>query len=216
RLLNDGTVGFLGRKDDQVKIRGFRIELGEIERVLLDYDGISGAAVLARSDAHGEKRLVAYVSGSSASDVAGIRTYLSRKLPEYMVPGMYVPLEQLPLTSNGKTDRKSLPDPETSQLDKGYTAPRNEVEEALVLIWAEVLGLEAGNISVKDNFFDLGGHSLKAIRIVLRIHEKFNVEINLTHLFTEPDIESLAIEVENILWLNGSEDTRVINNKIII
>jgi acyl-coenzyme A synthetase/AMP-(fatty) acid ligase/acyl carrier protein len=211
RMLPDNTIAFIGRKDDQVKIRGFRIELGEIENVLMQYEGINAAVVLAR-----EENLTGYLVASEATDIATLKTWLGNKLPAYMIPTHFMQLDKLPLTANGKIDKKSLPALEELNTST-YIAPRNEMEEKLVEIWSEVLEVEKEKIGVKDSFFELGGHSLKAIRIVLKIHEQFGIEIDLTNFFYEPNIEALATEMENILWVNEAGDQMpVSDNKIVL
>ncbi|MGH8297377.1 MAG: non-ribosomal peptide synthetase, partial [Steroidobacteraceae bacterium] len=157
----DGMLEYLGRNDDQVKIRGYRIELGEIEAQLLRHERVKEAAVVAREDVPGEKRLVAYVTGrgESSPGIEDLRGRLQAVLPEYMVPSVFVVLEKLPLTPSGKLDRRSLPAPELSAyVSHGYEPPRGEVEEVLAGIWQELLHLE--RVGRNDNFFELGGHSL--------------------------------------------------------
>ncbi|GAC1513124.1 MAG: hypothetical protein NVS1B11_24730 [Terriglobales bacterium] len=195
RYLPDGNVEFLGRGDDQVKIRGFRIELGEIEAVLARNAGVKQAVLLANEDDHGDKRLLAYVvlnrefKPELTSDA--LRTYLKQQLPDYMVPSAIVILPKLPLTPNGKLDRKALPAPESAQAQtRTYLAPRTPTEEIVTNIWAEVL--RRAPISVDDNFFDLGGHSLMATQIVSRVREQFRVEIAMRVLFDKPTIGELA------------------------
>jgi amino acid adenylation domain-containing protein len=205
RWLEDGTIEFVGRKDSQVKIRGHRVELGEIESVLQSYAAIDSAVVIASnpSGATGNE-LVAYVVGQTPLDIAAIRSYLGRQLPGYMVPGYYVQLESLPLTGNGKVDRKHLPAP--AGLDMGigtvYVAPRNEIESKLVMIWQEVLGKE--KIGVRDNFFELGGHSLKVNKVASSIYKEFDVKISFLVLFSNPTIEGIASEIEKIYWANNA------------
>jgi len=203
RLLPDGNIEFIGRKDDQIKIRGFRIELGEIESHLLQYEKILSAVVLAKEGVGEDKQLVAYYTGSEQLRPQDIRDFISARLPSYMVPASYVQLEKIPLTSNGKVDKRALPLPEDGAApdQRMHIPPRTEMEERLAAIWSDVLEIEKANIGVRDSFFDLGGHSLKAIRIMTRIYEQFDIEIDLTDLFRQPYIESLAEEVENILWL---------------
>jgi amino acid adenylation domain-containing protein len=211
RFLPDKSIAFKGRKDDQVKIRGFRIELGEIERALLGYGGIESAVVMVRE----EEKMVAYIVHKGNIDVEALRNYLTGKLPAYMVPGYYMQLEKMPLTSNGKIDKRSLPSP-GAERSTPYVAPRNEMEEKMVAIWSDVLEVEQDKIGIRDNFFELGGHSLKAIRIVVRVHEQFDVEIDLTALFNEPTIEALVSEMENLLWLRSSNENTLITDKTIV
>ncbi|HEX8903646.1 MAG TPA: condensation domain-containing protein, partial [Longimicrobiaceae bacterium] len=187
----DGIVEYLGRLDEQVKVRGFRIELGEIETVLRRLDGVADCAVVAREDAPGEKRLVAYLVGTV--DAAAAREHLKRALPDYMVPGAYVILDSLPLTPNGKLDRKALPAPDFAP-DESYVAPRTPAEELLAAMWADVLKLE--RVGVHDGFFEMGGHSLLATRVVSRIREVFAVELPLRALFEGPTVAELAEAVE--------------------
>jgi acyl-coenzyme A synthetase/AMP-(fatty) acid ligase len=165
----DGTIEYLGRNDHQVKVRGLRIELGEIEACLSEQPGVREAVALAREDASGDKLLVAYVVAheGQAADPAALREALQRRLPKYMVPAHFVMLDALPLTPNGKLDRRALPAPEGGASRAEYVAPRTPAEEQLVRIWAEVLGVEP--IGVLDDFFDLGGHSLRTIEVLSRI-----------------------------------------------
>ena len=202
RWRRDGNIEFLGRNDFQVKIRGFRIELGEIEARLAEYAGIREAVVLAREDTPGDKRLVAYYTCTNTSDprettvgAEQLRTHLSVKLPEYMVPAAYVEMESLPLTPNGKLDRKALPAPEgDAYAVRGYEAPVGELETMLAGIWAEVLKLE--RVGRHDNFFELGGHSLLAVRVVSRIRQVLNVEVAIRELFGRPGLADFARGVE--------------------
>jgi amino acid adenylation domain-containing protein/non-ribosomal peptide synthase protein (TIGR01720 family) len=179
RWLPDGNIEYLGRIDDQVKIRGFRIELGEIENVLNQSEQVSQGVVLAIGDNGGNKRLVGYVVPQGVFDKQEIQNYLSTKLPDYMVPALWVELELIPLTSNGKVDRKALPEPELTTIAKTYAAPRNETEQALSDIWQELLGLE--RVGIYDNFFELGGDSILTIQVVSRMRR-------LGHIIQPKDI----------------------------
>ncbi|MCP4155599.1 MAG: AMP-binding protein, partial [bacterium] len=202
----DGNVQFLGRLDYQVKVRGFRIELGEIERRLLTHGETKEAVVLANEDNTGEKYLCAYVVVTPNSQATQqLKDYLSRYLPNYMIPSFFIELEQIPLTANGKIDRKALTkleisnrNAQTGQKETGdmagdYTPPRNEIEHKLVPIWAEVLYDTPGKkISIDDDFFRLGGHSLKAAVLISKIHKELESKIPLTQLFKTPTIRGLA------------------------
>lgn len=194
RFLADGRIEYLGRQDNQVKIRGFRIELGEIESVISQYEDVREVVVAAREGQEGDKNLAAYmVSGSDSKiEPAELRSFLRQKLPDYMIPSAFVQLERMPLTPNGKIDRKALPAPERDLAleQEGFEAPRTETEKKLAEIWSEVLSID--NIGVHDNFFDLGGHSLLAIRMFTAIEETFRKSIPLATLFEAGTIEQLA------------------------
>jgi acyl carrier protein len=193
RYLSDGKIEFLGRLDHQVKIRGFRIELGEIESALREHPAVKEAVAVVKS-ANDEKYIAAYVVPVSepAPAAAELRTFLKQRLPEYMAPSTFVLLDQLPLTATGKLDRAALPEPNHSHRERGsaLTAPRNAVEEALVEIFTEVLGIE--KIGIHDNFFDFGGHSLLATRVVALIRKMFNTELPLRNFFENPTVAEIA------------------------
>ncbi|MCP4147275.1 MAG: AMP-binding protein, partial [bacterium] len=190
----DGNIAFFGRIDFQVKIRGFRIELGEIENRILNHAGVKEAVVIDREDETGNKYLCAYVvSGEPNSpDVAGIKDYLQQGLPDYMIPAHFIPMERIPLTPSGKVERKMLPAPGDGEIVNKYTSPQNLMERKLAAIWANVLAKEKDLIGIDHNFFDLGGHSLKAIVLTSKIHKEFNVKIPLAELFKAPTIRELA------------------------
>jgi amino acid adenylation domain-containing protein len=192
----DGTLDFVGRVDAQVKVRGFRIEPGEVEAVLLRHPAVRAAAVAVREDAGGAARLVGYVvpAADAAPDAAALRAYLLERLPEYMVPGVFVPLERLPLTPSGKIDPRALPAPEALASGDGYVAPRTPAEEILAGIWAQVLRVE--RVGARDGFFELGGHSLLATRVVSRIRAAFGVDVPLRAVFEAPDLAGLAERVD--------------------
>jgi amino acid adenylation domain-containing protein len=191
RFRADGSIEFLGRLDHQVKLRGFRIELGEIETVLCQHPEVQAAVVLVREDQPSQCQLVAYIVADSTADVApqSLRQFLQQKLPDYMLPQAFVRLDALPLTANGKVDRKVLPIPEMS-VRTDFTGPRDALELQLMQIWEEVLQVQP--ISIRDNFFDLGGHSLLAVSLMARIQQQFGKKFSLAMLFQSPTIEQLA------------------------
>jgi acyl-CoA synthetase (AMP-forming)/AMP-acid ligase II len=195
----DGNIEFVGRNDFQVKIRGYRIELGEIEARLAEEPGVGEVVVMAREDTAGEKRLVAYYTcgeGGAAMGAEELRAHLGAKLPEYMVPAAYVQLDELPLTANGKLDRRGLPAPESDAYAVGgYEPPEGEIETRLAAIWAEMLKLE--RVGRHDNFFALGGHSLLAVRVVTRMQQAFSVNLSTRDLFARPVIAGLAEHIIN-------------------
>ncbi|MFA0961136.1 amino acid adenylation domain-containing protein [Roseivirga sp. BDSF3-8] len=196
RWLENGTIEFLGRIDKQVKMRGYRIEPGEIETVLNKYEGIRDVVVTVRV-VNEEDHLVAYYVSDKAIQNYALKAFLSDVLPDYMVPSFYVYLETLPLTSNGKTDYRALPDPELSdQVD--HQLPATEMEEKLLSIWADVLKLDAAAISVTTSFFELGGHSLRATVLVNKILKQLQIEVPLRTVFTHQDIRKLAGYVESL------------------
>lgn len=194
RYLNDGLIQFLGRIDDQVKISGFRIEPGEIEAAIASQPTISAALVVAREDRPGDKYLVAYVvrNDDTKLNTDELRSYLKERLPEYMVPAVYVSLEALPLTLHGKIDRAALPAPDLSLVRSGreYVAPRNDLQQQLVDIWEELF--KRHPIGVTDDFFELGGHSLMMIMLVARVEERLGIRVAMADLFANPSIEHLS------------------------
>jgi len=195
RYLADGLLEFLGRRDQQVKVRGFRIEPAEIETALREHEDVREAIVAAHADKNGEIHLVAYiVAAAEQTPAAGeLRAFLKEKLPEYMVPYLYLFLDKLPLTRHGKVDRLALPRPDGTQreLDVPFVAPRNAVEEVLCGIFTEVLSVE--RIGVDDNFFALGGHSLLATQLVSRVRKAFQSDLPLRKVFEAPTVASLAV-----------------------
>jgi amino acid adenylation domain-containing protein len=200
RYLANGEIEFLGRLDHQIKLRGFRIELGEIEAALESHPSVSECAVLMREDTPGDQRLVAYLVAHEGSVPAPneLRALIKKKLPEYMLPSVFVMLEEMPLTLNGKIDRKRLPMPDQTREAIGqFVAPRTAVEEILSGIWMQVLGVK--QVGVRDNFFEIGGHSLLATQVISRVRETFRTEISLRSLFEAPTIEALAGHVEAAL-----------------
>ena len=204
----DGNLEFLGRIDSQVKIRGYRIELGEIENRLLKHNEITGAVVISRENEAGDRYLCAYFVGrdstapGKALETPGLKEYLSQTLPEYMIPGYFVKLEKIPLNSSGKVDVKALPEPGPGISQKTYAAPRDEIEAKLADIWAEVLNIRGDEanvtIGIDDNFFDLGGHSLKATTLVHRIYQEFEINIEIGDVFTYPTIRELGQRIKGL------------------
>ncbi|MCP4218602.1 MAG: amino acid adenylation domain-containing protein [bacterium] len=196
RLLPDGNIEFLGRIDHQVKIRGFRIELGEIENRLLEHDSVTETVVIDREDSAGNKYLCGYIVPAPGSDhpfePALLKEFLTKHLPAYMVPTYLVPMDSLPLGTSGKINRKALPEPKLQVDASLYEAPANTIEETLVRVWQEVLGLE--KVGVKDNFFEIGGDSIKAIQITSRL-QKYKLKLKTRDLFLHLDIRSLARHV---------------------
>jgi amino acid adenylation domain-containing protein len=196
RRLPGGDIEYLGRIDQQVKIRGYRIELGEIEAALNQHEAVRETVVVAREDAPGEKRLVCYlvwVGGESVTlEVDGLREFLRRKLPDYMIPSAFVTLERIPLTPNGKVDRRALPAPVQTRpaLGQQFIAPRNELERVLASMWREILGIE--QVGVGDNFFDLGGDSIRGAIFVNRLQERLGEIVHVVVIFTMPTVEQLA------------------------
>jgi len=191
RWLPDGNIEYLGRLDGQVKVRGYRIELGEIETVLHQHEGVRQAVVLAKEDNNGNNRLIAYVTATGKFDKQSTVKYLKEQLPDFMVPSLWVEMEKLPVTRNGKVDRKALPDPDASELlTNKYAPPRNETEAELAGIWQELLGVE--HVGIHDNFFELGGHSLMAIRVISAIRKRMEVEVKIKDLFTYTTVGELA------------------------
>ncbi|MFC4547675.1 condensation domain-containing protein, partial [Paenactinomyces guangxiensis] len=195
RRLPNGELEYLGRMDDQVKIRGYRIELGEIEAQLLKHPAVKEAVVTARKDGRSQADLCAYVVPDGILDHSELRQHLAQTLPDYMIPSYLVELETLPLTTNGKVDKKALPEP-SGQVQTGvqYTAPTNQTEAILARIWEDVLEVE--RVGIHDNFFELGGHSLKAMKLAARIHKELGPEIPLRELFSWPTIKELAVYIK--------------------
>ena len=194
RYLPNGNIEYLGRIDYQVKIRGFRIELGEIEAVLLQHPAIREAVIIAREEANGERRLVAYFVACSAEipTTSDLRQYLAKKLPEYEIPAVFMPLESLPLSANGKVDRRQLPAPMGDRLlsQVTYVVPKTELQQKIAVIWQEILGVE--KVGIEDNFFDLGGNSLLMMRLYSQLREIITVDFPLLELFRHPTISALA------------------------
>jgi amino acid adenylation domain-containing protein len=190
------SIEFLGRIDHQVKIRGFRIELGEIENQLKKHEEVEGAVAVVKEDEGGDKYLCAYIVPRQGTrfelDVQELKKFLARHLPQYMIPLYFIPMETLPLTPGGKVDRNALPEPERSGIKETHTAPVDEVEEKLVELWADLLKLDKETISTNDDFFLLGGHSLRATMLVSRIRKVFNIEFKLAEVFETPTVKGIA------------------------
>ncbi|MGZ3461423.1 MAG: condensation domain-containing protein, partial [Archangium sp.] len=208
RYLPSGELEFLGRVDHQVKVRGFRIELGEIEAVLGQFPGIHEAVVVARPDPSGGKRLVAYFVAREDTPVTAdeLRTFARARLPDYMVPAVWLPLDALPLTPHGKVDTKALPEPEAvlGAKVRRRVAPRTPIEEILAEVWADILG--CGPVGIDDNFFDLGGHSLLVTQVATRVGGIFGIELSMTDFFSRPTVAALAAHIES---LGGTSGPRV-------
>jgi long-subunit acyl-CoA synthetase (AMP-forming) len=212
RYQSDGNLEYIGRNDFQVKIRGYRIECGEIESVLSNYKGIRQSIVIAKKHTNtgkmvtGDKYLVGYYVSDSQLDEEAILNYLHTKLPKYMIPVALVHLEKLPLTITGKLDRNALPDPELTSNDR-YMAPRNKLEERICQIWGEVLGLDKDKVSIREDFFRLGGNSILAIRLVSKINTELNSSISVASIFKFNTIDRLVYHVvHNIEDLVAGEE----------
>ncbi len=190
---SDGSLDYFGRIDEQVKVRGYRIELGEIEVALLRLPTVKQCVVVAGNTEQDVKRLIAYVSPHGEADKRKILDHLKTSLPDYMIPAAIIIVENLPLTLNGKVDKKALPNPDVSHLSSNeFIGPRNDIEENILAIWSEILGIDALKIGVRNNFFELGGHSLRATMLISRIDKVFNVRLSLKSIFINPTIENIA------------------------
>ncbi len=218
RYLPDGNIEFLGRIDNQVKIRGFRIELGEIEAAIASHPEIQTAVVIARENNSGNKRLIAYfVPTKKQFSPNNLRQFLQDKLADYAIPSNFVKLEFLPLTSNGKIDKKALPDPDNirPELENNFVAPRDQKEELLANIWSELLGVE--KIGIHDNFFELGGHSLAAVQLVSKISTSFNISLPVKTLLLHPTVAKLSNSIAELLQeknVSQQPTSQSINNEV--
>lgn len=194
KQLENGDFEYLGRIDDQVKIRGYRIELGEVENAILLHEQVESALVVLKKDEFDESNLVAYLDVKNDATIEDIKKYLSKRLPAYMIPSYFYKVNGIPLTSNGKIDKESLLDIKVEAMTTAikYVAPRNKYEKDLAEMWSNVLGLDKNEISVEGDFFDLGGHSLKATRLVGMVYEKLGIKLPLSAMFLHPTIAELS------------------------
>jgi acyl carrier protein len=203
RILPSGDIEYIGRRDEQVKIRGHRIETAEVEAAITRLAGIKDAVVLPLKTAGNEYELVAYFIPQEETNNTDLRKKLSETLPAYMVPAYLIPLPAFPFNQNGKLDKHALPKPEESR-QTTYVACRNDIDKQVVAIWEAIL--ERDGIGIKDNFFDLGGHSLKATRVISKIHEVFGIKIDLKNLFMDPTVEHLTNYIETIQWMDNKQE----------
>ena len=203
---HDGTIEIIGRKDNQVKVRGYRIELNEIEENILNIDNVT-SVVVTTTEVNNEKELIAYIVSSKKIEKESIKSELGKVLPTYMVPNYYLQLDEIPLTANSKIDRKRLPVPDETILTSRafYVEPNSETEKKMVSIWQEILNIN-DKIGIKDNFFNLGGHSIKATRLITEIYKHFKIELSISVLFETSTLEELSKEIDNIVWVNTTED----------
>ncbi|QMV39816.1 non-ribosomal peptide synthetase [Cohnella cholangitidis] len=202
RWTTDGQIQYLGRIDDQVKIRGYRIELGEIERTLLAHDAVSEAAVVAADDGMGGKRLVAYIVADRACTSGELRKHCGERLPDYMIPALFAQLERMPLTASGKADRKALPAPE-AEMDTGvaYAEPTTATEQRLAALWEELL--QRDKVGIDDDFFAIGGHSLKAATLAARVHKEFHLQLSMRDIFRYPTLRTMSQRMEQSVASGG-------------
>lgn len=218
RWLTNGKMEYMGRLDQQVKIRGFRVEPSEVEAAIIDYPSIREAVVFAHENAPGNKQLVCYLvveEGKTPPSIKELRSFLKRKLPDYMIPPVMMTLDELPLTSTGKIDRDSLPLPDRNRLlETPFVAPRTPTEKAIAQIWSDVLEIE--RIGIHDNFFEIGGHSLLATQVISRLRDNFQVDLPVRLLFDQQTVAGLAevfdayslIENDKQSFSSGSDDER--------
>jgi acyl-coenzyme A synthetase/AMP-(fatty) acid ligase len=212
RTLQNGELDYLGRIDDQVKVRGLRIELGEIETLLVQHELIEAAAVAIHQDESGDKKLVAYLSPKTgaAPEIKKIKEFLRSRLPEHMVPAIWMTIGHIPLTRNGKTDRRALPapDPARSNAEGPFTPPRTSVEAALADLWKDLLGVS--RVGIEESFFDLGGHSVLAAQMVSRLRDLFMIDLTVRVVFERPTIQMLAEVIESSPAGNSLQTSRII------
>jgi acyl carrier protein len=202
----------LGRIDNQVKVSGFRIELGEVEIAMQQDPGVTAAVAIVREDLPGQKVLVGYFVAADGEDSTQIgldlRRRLKEQLPDFMVPNSLVAVDAMPLTHNGKVDRKALPQPHAARLDElaaTYVAPRNPIEQQIADLWAQVLNLP--QVGIYDNFFELGGYSLLGIQVVSRLRQALQVELLMSTLFQLPTVAALAERIETLRWASQGAAT---------
>ncbi|WP_282081524.1 non-ribosomal peptide synthetase [Aquimarina algiphila] len=215
RWLPDKNIEFLGRKDTQVKVRGYRIELGEIENALLFQEDVDQCVVIVKK-VQGDSIIVSYLVSNKDIDRKKIHSSLSKKLPNYMLPSYYIELESMPLTLNGKINKSALPEPDNLKSFNviEYVAPRNVLEEKLVLIWQDIL--QKKTIGIEDSFFTLGGHSLKATRMISRVQRDFDVKIELKEVYQKPTISNLSNYIQSIQILNAQESNTLIEGDELV
>ncbi|HET9526113.1 MAG TPA: phosphopantetheine-binding protein, partial [Pyrinomonadaceae bacterium] len=219
RYCESGNLEFGGRLDHQVKVRGFRIELGEVEAALSRHESVRAAVVVAREDRENEQRLVAYLVGKQLPTASEWRTFLIQRLPEYMIPSLFVNLEALPLLPNGKVNRRALPIPDSSrpELRRAFAAPENPTQARLVELWTNVLAVN--QVGIHDDFFELGGDSILATRLVSRVRRTFGIELPLRELFWKPTVFELAAVIEELLIaqledLSEEEAEQLLQNEV--
>lgn len=196
KRLNDGTLMFSGRKDDQVKVNAFRIELGEIESQLSKHEGITESVIVVKEN-EGDKFIVAYYTGKEVVDTSSLKTFISKNLPEYMLPSFFVWMKSIPLTSNGKIDKKALPNPEIKE-SESHVQAETESEKKLLEIWSEVLKIDKNKISATGNFMELGGHSIKIILMLNKVVKELNAKVSMNDAFDNLSIRSLASHIDSI------------------
>ena len=214
RILSNGDLEYIGRKDDQVKIRGHRIEIGEIEAAINNLPEVKDAVVITHKNKSDEYELVAYYIAVGDNNF-NLREVLRNKLPSYMVPSYLVVLDKFPLTSNGKLDKKALPVPqEVAGKQTEYVPPRNEMDERIIAMWQDIL--ERDKIGIRDNFFDMGGHSLKATRVISKIQEVYGVKVDLKNLFIDPTVEHLSDYVETLTWMEAQSNNASVEEELIL
>jgi acyl carrier protein len=202
RYLPDGNIELLGRVDQQVKIRGHRVELGEIEALLNEHPAVRESVVIAKEGVNGDKRLIAYIIPREGQNPNRhqLRQYAQERMPDFMVPAQVVFMKAFPQTPNLKIDRKALPPPEADvkEEESNFEPPATEVEAAVAELWRELLGVQ--RIGRRDNFFESGGHSLLAMQCVVRVHDRFGVDLPLKNLFERPTVAGLAEAIEALSW----------------